>query len=453
MQTSDTLTDESIQSFVAARKSPDFMRLFGNAFVATYRMEYPRHVVKKQTWRVRDSYRAHLESFLADPDSMSLVIDTSFRMALSHKSETAARKSLTRYLSICQEDFLIKTVEKEKEKHIMLDARPNQNSMKTEEMEKDLSDALQKTENGSMLSRTPIHVSIVSVEDFISLPDHSRQRSVERRLARALKNQFREASPTHTVVHAVKFNGVVHKVDGHTRSAAWSQNLLERPSSLVLVQYECSSAEDYLEIYSHFDSPFAVEGKPDILSGAIKHHDYAVSSMLLKDMNWVSALRIASRSLGAEITDVYTNVDEFIEEIKDLDAQDYKFRTLNRGQLAAYLMIARKHGKDEANSFFGSYMDRKGVKQGSSADGLFYMEAAAQGPTAGSGFSLALPAASITLSCFETWKAGRKIHMFKSPQWDKDDKGNKSVIPRYGDIKIVKIGGYLSGLRNLVIPA
>lgn len=303
-----------------------------------------------------------------------------------------------------------------------------------------------KTPKSSMLARIYHYVTDATVEAWIKLPEHTRQRDINRRLTYALSHHFQTASPDMAIVKAIEYDGVIYKGDGHTRAEAWKRGLLERPSTLTVIIFRCGNQEDFLELYTHFDSLDAVEKTGDILSGALRQNGITPKSKLILNYKFAAALRVATRCFGTECTDVYLNVDEFAKEIRTLDDRDYSARDLGVGVMAGYFALRRKHG-DKIDPFFDKYVSRSGNKSGSEVDGVQLLDIITTTPKSGSGNSLTIPLAEMTIACGELWLADKQAKLYKEPHL-RDNDGSVLVVPRVAKVEPVKLAGYLKGKRG-----
>lgn len=288
------------------------------------------------------------------------------------------------------------------------------------------------TPSPDLLDQVLVTQETLTVEDFIKITVHPRQRDTERRLAKALKNHLSQPSPVHQRVNIAVFNGERFKLDGHTRALAWSLGKLKAPKNLKADIYHCNTQAILLELYNHFDNKSAVETTPDILSGALRQAGLEVKSEVLKRYSFATALQVASRAFGVEeCTNPYVNVLEFAEELKKLDSIDPTHSTFRVGVIAGAIILLRKHG-DKILPFLQAYNENAGVKSTTDCDAAYALyDIATRGGKGRSGFSRTLELAGKTLSCGDRYLAGERYAVTKTGV----------------TVKISKIAGYLKGRK------
>lgn len=220
-----------------------------------------------------------------------------------------------------------------------------------------------------------IKIIPMSVESFISIPDNPRQRDTVRHAAKAVKGHLRFPSETQSVVAIACINGMpVCKLDGHTRAYLWASGELEVLNQTLSVQaYEVKSIDEACELYTHFDSTAAVEGSVDKLSGACRESGLALSSPLLSDCKWNTALKCAHNLRFKGSTSEYVIVPLWAPAIAEVDSWDLpknKFR--GTGLISLMFIIAGSPDvpPDIAKEFFTRYQKGEGIKTGTRRDGV-----------------------------------------------------------------------------------
>jgi hypothetical protein len=222
----------------------------------------------------------------------------------------------------------------------------------------------------------------METREFINLESHPRQRDTERHAAKALKAHLQAPSPTHRHVAAAQFRDEFYKLDGHTRSYLWGQNLLKPPRTVFVTIYKCESYQDMLELYSHFDNAAAAETTADRMFGAFREHGFALQSPVLKKANFSVAMAIARSALedvgrivhcstDPRFKNIYENVALFAPELARIDLMNLSNRRMFTGGVFAGMLIAlRKHG-EKIVPFFEAYDKNLGEKSAKECDPVY----------------------------------------------------------------------------------
>lgn len=221
---------------------------------------------------------------------------------------------------------------------------------------------------------TKASVLIMSVEDWIAIPDNPIQRDTERHASKA-KHLHNPLAPHRHVWAAVKPDGnILCKLDGHTRALMWKRNMIPRPSDVEVHKIEVKDREEAANLYKTFDSREALETTPDKVSGALRGMGLKAQSGLVQSGAIASALRLCwtgvygfARELGPR--DVYETINEFAAEILALDEMNLKKGDLPAGAVAAIILSYRKHG-DEILPFWRAVLANSGTKSGGRMDGV-----------------------------------------------------------------------------------
>lgn len=269
-------------------------------------------------------------------------------------------------------------------------------------------------ERGSEADGSLYHLQM-STQEWAAVPDNPRQRDTERRLQRAKHLLVR--SPEHAVVHmAVSPRGEKWKLDGHTRAMLWTEQPELAPSLLLVVVYPVDDAADAADLYTHFDSPVAVETAADRVWGAFKECGFTPTSALLRRAmvaTSVHAAEAAQSGLRQKRTSLstYAVIAEWMPELRALDAISPDPRRFNGPLLTAALLTLRKY-PEKAIEFWSRYSDDKGTKLDKEMDGVealtrFVMDGR-------SGKVDFLDAAGKAISAFENYRRDRSCQSLKS---------------------------------------
>lgn len=214
----------------------------------------------------------------------------------------------------------------------------------------------------------------MTVDGWIALLDHPRQRDTERqstkshwKLARRARGPIAES---HRWVIGAELDGVLYKVDGHTRALLWQQGKLQDPKTVYATIYRCKTREELLALYETFDSQGAVEKQQDRLTGAIRSLRLKFDSKRLRYATFTDSLAIAARGVARgkdafgkryEEFDVYEALEMFAPELRLLDAVDPQPDIFHSGVLAAGMLAL---AVDKENfGFFAQLSKRTGKKK------------------------------------------------------------------------------------------
>lgn len=258
----------------------------------------------------------------------------------------------------------------------------------------------------------------MSVENFISLPDNPRQRDTVRHAKKAIKGHLRFPSETQSVVAIACINGMpVCKLDGHTRAYLWENGELEVVNQTLTVQaYEVNSMEEACELYTHFDSTAAVEGSVDKLSGACKQSGLTLTSGLLSDHAFNTALKVA-HNLGASSSHAteYAIVQLWRPAIAEVDSWGLpKTKFKGSGLVSLMLILAASPSVDAsvAKEFFTKFNNGEGTKASGRKDGVQALEEHMMERRAKNlmtGYENILDMINKGYSCFSAWSKNKTI--------------------------------------------
>lgn len=113
----------------------------------------------------------------------------------------------------------------------------------------------------------------MDVSSFCSLPDHPKQRETTLRAIRTNSPGKHLSSPDkmHMDVKAVRYQGKIYKLDGHTRAILWKSGKLKSFSNKVLcIIYEAENEKEFHKMYDRCDSADSVEKGQDRIYSALK---------------------------------------------------------------------------------------------------------------------------------------------------------------------------------------
>lgn len=216
----------------------------------------------------------------------------------------------------------------------------------------------------------------MSVEDWLDVPDNPRQRPTEEHAKKALRKHLSKLQSSHAIVHAATCDGeILCKIDGHTRAYVWKNGLLEQPDELLCVCIEVESLEEAADIYTHFDSPVAVETVTDRVGGALRESGIDMSSPLLRHRKFMTAIHIAigSRprtSQGGNLE--YGLIAQWKQELEILDS--WNLPQIHSALCGLALALIRAEYTDSARRFFQGYAAKAGVKNEQGCDGVMALE-------------------------------------------------------------------------------
>lgn len=256
-------------------------------------------------------------------------------------------------------------------------------------------------------ARTMQHI-VMTVDDWIKIPDCPIQRDTERHAKKALTAHLSSSSPTQSRVACAEFPGGMRiKLDGHTRAYLWQKNLLARPFRVNVDVYPVKLMSEVLDLYKHFDNAQAAENAPDRLSGAYRLHGIAPKSRLLQSGGITSALKI----IEGERLPIYDSVQRWKSELLWLDElPGASPESLPSPLIVAALLTYRKRGR-RVTPFWQAYIDDTGNRIDGKSDGVDALKRLVddlrgrRALTTGR-FNIE-SSASKAISCVEAWIAGR----------------------------------------------
>ncbi|WP_162144228.1 hypothetical protein [Methylocaldum szegediense] len=217
----------------------------------------------------------------------------------------------------------------------------------------------------------------MAVADWISVSNHPRQRDSERHARARHWTEARHAEGAvldhlgH--VKAALLDGVLYKIDGHTRALLWTRGELPSPTEVHVTVYRVSSRAELNALYGTVDAESAAEKQQDKIFGAYRESELVLTSTRLKSGMIGSALNIALRGFvrrnqprDAKPIDVYRAVHLFRQELQTLDRLDPPNDLFQTGLIAAALLMLALEPRTE--DFFRAVAAREGNMRGGRSD-------------------------------------------------------------------------------------
>jgi len=211
---------------------------------------------------------------------------------------------------------------------------------------------------------------IMSVAEWIDIPDNPRQRDTERhadqwRRTRDMENK----QPHEDVVAAAKDGDILCKLDGHTRAFLWASGELDQPQlgcvSVTLKQVQnLAEAADMYELY---DPIIAAKSINDRLFGACNENGFRLVSPLLRMYNFATALSVADAVWKTrKKIDPNAAVLRWKDELKAIDL--WGIGRIPCALVAGCLLLAATEPIEYPREFFTLVASDGGTKN---ADGTF----------------------------------------------------------------------------------
>lgn len=229
-------------------------------------------------------------------------------------------------------------------------------------------------------------LKLMTVEEWIAIPDNPIQRDTERHARKA--KHLRTPVKTHWVCHAGQFPDKKYiKLDGHTRALLWKRKEIpEPPTGLLEVHvFPVKNIEEAMELYKTYDSREALETVPDKVSGAFHHLGFVPKSALLQRGSINSAMKVCwniwkgrgpmnpgVKANGETKKDyeVYEAMAQFASELYILDSFMVDHKSVPGGIVAAFILTHRKHGSEPMKKFWLGFFGDGGEKSGGKMDGV-----------------------------------------------------------------------------------
>lgn len=228
------------------------------------------------------------------------------------------------------------------------------------------------------LGTRPLGTIEMPWRDFANLPSNINQRDTDRRMhKRDTINALSEFCFTHAKVVAAYLDGVLYKVQGHTRSAFWLRGGVKDfpPDLIVSVElYVCRDAKALRMLHNTYDSPGAGARAQDKVHGALMANGIVLQSSFLKRKEFSEAIKCLADQLGfkgfglrKDPNHIYDLITYFKPEIILFDSTMPQKGHYNTAfTLAALLTFLTDGG--EALDFWEDYNSDAGIKDGNRQD-------------------------------------------------------------------------------------
>lgn len=178
------------------------------------------------------------------------------------------------------------------------------------------------------MTHTTKYVSVQQwADDF---KDHPIQRNTAKRAKKTLKTHLKEAHVVHQHVVGALYDNQLYKVDGHTRSYLWTNNLLDRPSEVIVTLFEVKTYQELITIFKCYDNKSAAETTADIYYGACRNIQFEAKSALVKRGGISTVFQLITGLKDA--CDIINYTEVLLPAIKKVD--DLMFST--KYSVAAY---------------------------------------------------------------------------------------------------------------------
>lgn len=259
---------------------------------------------------------------------------------------------------------------------------------------------------------------LMSVEEWVQVPDNPRQRDTNRRLGRAW--YLARPTPLHSVVYAAELpDGSLVKLDGHTRAALWHLGKIPQPDFVRCIIVQVDTLEEAAKLYWTFDTPDCAKRLTDYLDGALRETNSVIKRPWLKK-TIASGLSLIEQSYGSRIR---RSLDKALaawwKEIAWLDQYELPALFVRPPVTAALLLRA---GNESTASFIAN-LPSGGSCQNGESDAIHALSRAleimvAQGRT--NGWSRWTDIAGKTLTAIDAWAQGRTFRTgIKGYDWSR----------------------------------
>lgn len=228
-------------------------------------------------------------------------------------------------------------------------------------------------------NNTDIETIFMDHTEWSAIPDNPIQRDTIRHATRASApgKHLSKMHETHRNLAAARLpTGKLIKLDGHSRSWLWDEELLSPPpAKLIVTVYPVKNKAEAIDYYRTFDNAAATETKRDRLFGAFRmnkfypHHGYLFNSSGL--MSAIEYTVFPDNIADMRKLPFDEMVKPWISTLQIFDSGDftnhYAFRS---AVMLAAIMTIRRDG-NSAMSFWQAYHDNGGSKSAKSADGIY----------------------------------------------------------------------------------
>jgi hypothetical protein len=256
----------------------------------------------------------------------------------------------------------------------------------------------------------------VTVQDWSLLRTHPIQRNTENH-AKKMEADLQEFSEDHADVQAALFNGVLYKVNGHTRGLLWDEDRVSHPKCLLNMRvFYPKTREELDKLHKNDDKPRAVKNMADRVLGKFRDKGYTPVSYLYQKGTLANALRKvadAARRGGVEWGGKF-DIDESMTywwdaiPVVDNMVKGYDTNKVLTGIQGAMLISVRVHGR-AVYGFWRAYLEQDvGLTTDPHAR---LIETVAQFKAAGrtSGQTDIQELASYALSCVDRYLRGEQM--------------------------------------------
>lgn len=195
-----------------------------------------------------------------------------------------------------------------------------------------------------------ISMQIMDTDAFIGLPDYYANRNVNRRMGKAhMKGVL--TSNAQRQVAACELDGNLFKIDGHSRSEAWTRGQLQKPATVACVIYHCETIADVHQLYKAMVSKLTAETKAESGYSARKRIGYEPTSPFCQG-SWGSALNI----LGYK--DDESGMMKYLEQFKVIDSWAIPYTRTRQlgGGIKAAMLKTLSMDEAKARKFWIKYM-------------------------------------------------------------------------------------------------
>lgn len=233
----------------------------------------------------------------------------------------------------------------------------------------------------------------MSLNQWIAVPDAPVQRNTEEHWNEPkTKKRLSVLREAHRTVHmAVTDDGEEFKLDGHTRTYGWVNNLTDAvPDDLTVVVHYVKNVEAVIEEYYTFDDAGQAKDAADQLYSALKQFNIQCrSKFLTRCKGIVAALKEALWEAGKlyEIEGVPANIRQvsvatcvqfFQDQLRALDKIDPTYKRFSGPPTSAFLLAHFKYSElgkhvDDVVEFFRRHQNDEGVKTGRTHDAVYAM--------------------------------------------------------------------------------
>lgn len=277
---------------------------------------------------------------------------------------------------------------------------------------------------------------VLTLKQWLAVPDAPVQRDTAKHAKKA--KYLQRLKPAHLTVHmAVTKKGEQFKLDGHTRSYVWENEMSDAvPKAVTAIVYEVDNVDDVIELYHQFDFSGQMKNAADQLCSALKQFNVPMTSKFLqRGTGIVAALKEAYREVAKarnEDDDVSPRnvslascVEMFREQLAALDAiepkaglrggPNFKGPVTCAFLLAHYKYSRLKKNVKEVVEFFEAYNNNMGTKIGKAFDPVFAISRIMR-PGGGGGEAVRIERTAKILANVERWLGPHG----REPNWQTD---------------------------------